>query len=266
MKEEVGMDLTGKDDRMKQMVSIPSLEGNVDDDKDKVSPGHIKNESIEPIAQIESKTTCSSSTNWMDVNALASPRSISVDELKLQKMESGLISPESLEYRAEWRTAIKPTNGLEAVNEVDPILDDVNKAQGEEGGNQDDRHDTGELSTGETEGANGILHKRKDLTACSDAASSLRSSIAYKELKMKKLIGGGGFGQVHEATWRGTPVAVKVLAASSQAENVQKAILQEFAAEINMVSGMRHPNICLYIGACLEHPNRCIVTGMYSTP
>ena len=80
---------------------------------------------------------------------------------------------------------------------------------------------------------------------------------------MKKLIGGGGFGQVHEATWRGTPVAMKVLAASSQAENVQKAILQKFAAEINMVSGMRHPNICLYIGACLEHPNRCIVTGMY---
>jgi hypothetical protein len=116
-------------------------------------------------------------------------------------------------------------------------------------------------SSGETEGANGILHKRKDLTACSDAASSLHSPITFSELKMDSLIGGGGFGQVWRATWRGTPVAVKVLSSSSQAYNVQKTILQEFAAEINMLSGMRHPNICLYIGACLEPSNRAIVTG-----
>ncbi len=119
------------------------------------------------------------------------------------------------------------------------------------------------VSSGETEGANGILHKRKDLTACSDAASSLHSPITFSELKLDSMIGGGGFGQVWRATWRGTPVAVKVLSASSQAYNVQKAILQEFAAEINMLSGMRHPNICLYIGACLEPSNRAIVTGKF---
>lgn len=117
-------------------------------------------------------------------------------------------------------------------------------------------------SGGQTEGANGILHKRKDLTACSDAASSLHSPITFSELKLDTLIGGGGFGQVWKASWRGTPVAVKLLSASSQAYNVQKAILQEFAAEINMLSGMRHPNICLYIGACLEPTNRAIVTEL----
>jgi hypothetical protein len=116
-------------------------------------------------------------------------------------------------------------------------------------------------TSGETEGANGLIHKRRDLTACSDAASSLHSPIAYSDLKMNHLIGGGGFGQVWSATWRGTPVAVKVLSASSESLMVQKAILQEFVAEINMLSGMRHPNICLYIGACLEPTNRAIVTG-----
>jgi hypothetical protein len=113
-----------------------------------------------------------------------------------------------------------------------------------------------------TEGANGILHKRRDLTFCSDAASSLTTSIPFSELTLKTLIGGGGFGQVWSAVWRGTPVAVKVLSASNQKENVPVAILQEFAAEINMLSGMRHPNICLYIGASLEPPNRAIVTEL----
>jgi len=75
-------------------------------------------------------------------------------------------------------------------------------------------------------------------------------------------IGGGGFGQVWRAKWKGTPVAVKVLTGSAQAETVPKAVLEEFIAEINMVSGMRHPNICLFMGACLDPPNRAIVTEL----
>lgn len=131
-------------------------------------------------------------------------------------------------------------------------------------GNEDDGsvHSQECAISGETEGANGLIHKRRDLTACSDAASSLHSPIVYSDLKMNHLIGGGGFGQVWSATWRGTPVAVKVLSASSESLMVQKAILQEFVAEINMLSGMRHPNICLYIGACLEPTNRAIVTEL----
>ena len=105
------------------------------------------------------------------------------------------------------------------------------------------------------------MHKRSDLLTFTDATSSLTSNIPFSELDLRSVIGGGGFGQVWEARWQGTPVAVKVLTVSSSVERVQRAILQEFAAEINMVSGMRHPNICLYIGACLEDGNRSIVTG-----
>jgi len=130
--------------------------------------------------------------------------------------------------------------------------------------NVEDENDA-DSDKGETEGANGVFHKRRNLTSWSDAASSLHSPISFAELKMKSLIGGGGFGQVWSATWRGTPVAVKVLSAITDPQtkmHVQKAILQEFAAEINLLSGMRHPNICLYIGACLEPTNRAIVTEL----
>jgi serine/threonine protein kinase len=76
------------------------------------------------------------------------------------------------------------------------------------------------------------------------------------------VIGGGGFGQVWKAVWRGTPVAVKVLTGSAQSKTVPRAVLEEFAAEINLLKGMRHPNICLYMGACLEPPNRAIITEL----
>ncbi|KAL7485884.1 hypothetical protein ACHAW6_014307 [Cyclotella cf. meneghiniana] len=109
---------------------------------------------------------------------------------------------------------------------------------------------------------NSIQHIRKDLTESSDTSSSLSSKISFSELKLVEVIGGGGFGQVWRAKWKGTPVAVKVLTGSAQAETVPKAVIEEFIAEINMVSGMRHPNICLFMGACLDPPNRAIVTEL----
>lgn len=108
----------------------------------------------------------------------------------------------------------------------------------------------------------GINHKRGDLTEATDAASSLQGAIDFNELQLVDVIGGGGFGQVWKAVWRGTPVAVKVLTGSAQSKTVPRAVLEEFAAEINLLKGMRHPNICLYMGACLEPPNRAIITEL----
>lgn len=113
---------------------------------------------------------------------------------------------------------------------------------------------------GGAEPATPIDHKRDDITKWSDSAASLTLPIDFSELNLTGVIGGGGFGQVWKAIWRGTPVAVKIMSSSAQTENVLKSVLEEFASEINMVSGMRHPNICLYMGACLDPPNRAIVT------
>ena len=60
-------------------------------------------------------------------------------------------------------------------------------------------------------------------------------SIDFSEIVLDNVIGGGGFGQVWKAHWRSTPVAVKILTGSAQREIASKGILEEFAAEINML-------------------------------
>ncbi|CAM9846383.1 unnamed protein product, partial [Discosporangium mesarthrocarpum] len=38
----------------------------------------------------------------------------------------------------------------------------------------------------------------------------------------------------------------------------------DFLAEVEMLAGLRHPNICLFMGACITPPNRAIITEMVS--
>ena len=166
------------------------------------------------------------------------PRSVLLEELQLVRMESGVSGP-------RWRT------------KYDMQQDDAARQESE---NMEKLREAS--TTMDNDPRNSIQHIRKDLTISSDASSSLSSRIAFSELKLEDVIGGGGFGQVWRARWKGTPVAVKVLTGSAQAETVSKAVLEEFIAEINMVSGMRHPNICLFMGACLDPPNRAIVTEL----
>ncbi|GMH68932.1 hypothetical protein TrRE_jg11865 [Triparma retinervis] len=72
------------------------------------------------------------------------------------------------------------------------------------------------------------------------------------------MIGGGGFGQVWEAKYRNTPVAVKVLTNTYQTDTIKEDLLDEFKAEVSILSTLRHPNICLFMGANFTPPNRCI--------
>ena len=67
----------------------------------------------------------------------------------------------------------------------------------------------------------------------------------FAELTLHSVIGGGGFGQVWRATWRSTPVAVKILTGSAQQEIVTRGILEEFAAEINMLK------VRIFVYACM---------------
>ncbi len=199
------------------------------------------------------------------------PRSVLLEELQLVRMESGVSGP-------KWRTNIE-------VDDTSPLESGGQSFQhpmfGHEKNAWYEKPDaaTAEMRRQETENLeklkqasesidpaddprNTIQHIRKDLTFSSDSSSSLSSKITFSELKLEDIIGGGGFGQVWKAKWKGTPVAVKVLTGTAQAEKIPKAVLEEFIGEINMVSGMRHPNICLFMGACLDAPNRAIITEL----
>eukprot|EP00978_Attheya_sp_CCMP212_P028363 scaffold97816_cov59-Attheya_sp.AAC.1 len=222
------------------------------------------------------------------------PRSMCLDELYLVQMESGESSSLSAacNYHPRWKTTTvgndanqlfwknEPRHGSLDLGLVSPHLNSQTMPQSDLSSVPlsllDDRQNDngkGHLSAfvqpssppaTADDPRNNIKHKRTDLTHSTDSSSSLMSSIEFSELTLDSVIGGGGFGQVWRALWKGTPVAVKVLTGSAQAENVSKSVLEEFVAEINMLSGMRHPNICLYIGACMKPPNRAIVTELAS--
>lgn len=93
--------------------------------------------------------------------------------------------------------------------------------------------------------------------------SSSLMRLNLKDLSLERVLGGGAFGQVWGGVWRGTPVAVKVLSAVCQ-KNLPDSELTAFEDEVSMLARLRHPNICLYMGACLDPPNRAIVTELVS--
>ncbi|KAF0720691.1 Aste57867_116 [Aphanomyces stellatus] len=79
--------------------------------------------------------------------------------------------------------------------------------------------------------------------------------IEFAEITMGELIGQGAFGTVHKGLWRGTQVAIKIL----QVQHLSPDVLEEFETEVHIMSVLRHPNICLLMGACLDPPTRCLV-------
>lgn len=46
--------------------------------------------------------------------------------------------------------------------------------------------------------------------------------------------------------------------------NLPAPLLKAFIDEVEMLASLRHPNICLYMAACIEPPNRAIVTELVS--
>lgn len=80
--------------------------------------------------------------------------------------------------------------------------------------------------------------------------------IDYSSLTLGEPIGTGGFGVVFKGEYRGADVAIKKL--KSQVMN--KTQLEEFAKESAVMIGLRHPNILLFMGVCLDPPDLAIIT------
>lgn len=78
--------------------------------------------------------------------------------------------------------------------------------------------------------------------------------VDWSDLRLGDVLGQGAFGRVHSARWRGTAVAVKTLILPAMGSNSHAAVLaslvQDFKAEVAVISALRHPNILLFMGAC----------------
>lgn len=75
-----------------------------------------------------------------------------------------------------------------------------------------------------------------------------KSTINFEELKLGPELGRGGFGVVHQGTWRHNDVAVKKLLM----ENISSESAQEFERESKIMAQLHSPNIVQFYGFCMS--------------
>ncbi|GMH70241.1 hypothetical protein TL16_g05360 [Triparma laevis f. inornata] len=78
--------------------------------------------------------------------------------------------------------------------------------------------------------------------------------IPFKEINLKSRIGGGQFGDVYHGEWLDTEIAVKIPKTEASADEMKK-----FLREVKLMSMIHHPNIVLFLGACITMPDICLV-------
>ena len=99
------------------------------------------------------------------------------------------------------------------------------------------------------------LEARKKLEELKNEAPNWQ--IAYDELELECKIGEGGFGEVFRGKWRGTTVAVKTLKGGGPSLNPKE--VEKFSKEVSILRSLHHPNLVLFLGACLA-PKLCMVS------
>lgn len=83
--------------------------------------------------------------------------------------------------------------------------------------------------------------------------------IDYKELEMIKKIGEGGYGDVYLGKWLGQEVAIKQYGKNTTKKRSTKKTT-DFIKEVEVISNLRHPNIVLYMGVCINFSNYLMIT------
>ncbi len=88
------------------------------------------------------------------------------------------------------------------------------------------------------------------------SANLCRWIIDFSEIQLGKQVGLGSYGVVYRGKWKGVEIAVKRFIK----QKLDERSMLEFRAEMAFLSELHHPNIVLFIGACVKKPNLCIVT------
>ena len=97
-------------------------------------------------------------------------------------------------------------------------------------------------------------------TRLNDSIVLLSPDQFQTEIVLIKLIGTGACGSVHEAIWRGSICAVKILHPSKQ---ISQTTIGTFRREVELMSTIGdHPGVLKILAACLSPPHMCIITEL----
>lgn len=80
----------------------------------------------------------------------------------------------------------------------------------------------------------------------------MKFHLSLIDIELKEAIGSGSFGKVYRGLYRGKPVAVKryrALAFGCKTE------VDMFCREVSILCRLKHPNVIVFIGACLDDPS-----------
>ncbi|KAL6062440.1 putative serine/threonine-protein kinase drkA, variant 2 [Balamuthia mandrillaris] len=115
-----------------------------------------------------------------------------------------------------------------------------------------------------------IAPKRLALEDSQDSQNSENSSENFSglkgmeidpgELKIMNKVGVGSCGEVYEALWKGTRVAVKKIFRTL----IHSDSFNEFKAEALILRNLRHPNVVLFMGTCTRRDEMSIITEFMS--
>ena len=81
--------------------------------------------------------------------------------------------------------------------------------------------------------------------------------VSVKNIKFEKQIGVGSCGKVWLANWLGSPVAVKTF--NDDDFSSTDDIVFVVTKEITLMSTLHHPNIVMFLGACVTPPAMCLL-------
>ncbi|XP_078176932.1 serine/threonine-protein kinase EDR1-like isoform X2 [Carex rostrata] len=81
-------------------------------------------------------------------------------------------------------------------------------------------------------------------------------NIDFSELTVGTRVGIGFFGEVFRGIWNGTDVAIKVFLE----QDLTMENMEDFCNEVSILCRLRHPNVILFLGACMKPPHLSLVT------
>ncbi|XP_002962883.2 probable serine/threonine-protein kinase SIS8 [Selaginella moellendorffii] len=80
--------------------------------------------------------------------------------------------------------------------------------------------------------------------------------INWEDINIGERVGIGSYGEVYHGEWSGTEVAVKKFLD----QDFSGDAMMEFRSEVQIMRGLKHPNVVLFMGAVAHPPNLAIVT------